>query len=152
MILNGAGILGRLIPPAIADRVFGPLVTLTFCTLVSGVFLYIWISVSSLHGQIAWCIFYAFWSNAVQTLFTATVGALTADFRKLGVRIGMVFTIISIASLTGPPLAGLLVQLSSGKFVYAQAFGGTTMVLGFCAMAVASYFQAHASRRVAEVA
>lgn len=48
----------------------------------------------------------------------------------MGVRIGMVFTIISFACLTGPPIAGALIDARNGDFLYAQIFGGTVMVSG----------------------
>lgn len=42
----------------------------------------------------------------------------------------MVFTIVSVACLTGPPIAGALIELGDGSFQYAQIFGGITVVLG----------------------
>lgn len=137
---------GRLIPPAIADRFQGPLRILTLCTLFSALFLYWWIAVHTLTGVIVWCVFYAFWTNAIQTLFTASIGVLTSDFSKLGVRIGMVFTIISFACLSGPPLAGALVSAKDGDFLYAQVFGGSSMFVGFVFMVAACLFQAQANR------
>jgi hypothetical protein len=77
----------------------------------------------------------------VQTLFTASIGPLTKDHSKLGARIGMAFTIISLAALSGPPVAGVLVQADGGGFLYAQIFGGTSMLVGFVFLTVACYFQ-----------
>jgi hypothetical protein len=143
MILNGVGVTGRLIPPALADRYYGPLRTLTCCTLLSALFIYWWIAVRSVSGVLAWCALYAFWTNAVQTLFTASIGALTRDISKLGARIGMVFTIISVAALTGPPIAGALIRLQTGGFLYAQLFAGTSMMVGSGFMAWACVLQLH---------
>lgn len=58
------------------------------------------------------------------------LSSLTTDLEKMGVRIGMVFSIISIVCLTGPPLAGRLIQKGEGDYVYAQIFGGTTLLCG----------------------
>ena len=66
----------------------------------------------------------------MQGLFPATLASLTTNLKKMGVRIGMVFSIISIACLTGPPLAGALIQKRQGDYLYAQMFGGTVMLCG----------------------
>jgi hypothetical protein len=42
----------------------------------------------------------------------------------------MCFSVISIACLTGPPLAGALIQIDGGRFLFAQAFGGSAFVGG----------------------
>ena len=68
----------------------------------------------SLGGLIAFVIIYGYFGAAVQGLFPATLSSLTTDLRKMGVRIGMVFSIVSIACLTGPPLAGALIQRERG--------------------------------------
>ena len=33
--------------------------------------------------------------------------------------------------LTGPPIAGLLITRDNGRYVYAQAFAASSMLLGF---------------------
>jgi hypothetical protein len=42
----------------------------------------------------------------------------------------MVFSIISVACLTGPPLAGKLIQVGGGRYIGAQVWGGTCLLLG----------------------
>jgi hypothetical protein len=56
-----------------------------------------------------------------------------------GTRMGMVFTIVSFAVLTGPPIAGQLIQRKDGGYLYAQVFSGTVMVIG-CSFLAASRF------------
>lgn len=130
MVLNSVGVAGRLIPALLADRYFGAFNTLIPCTFFVAVLLYTWIGVSNLSGLFAFTGIYGFWANAVQTLFPSTLSGLTTDLTKMGVRVGMVFTIISLACLTGPPIAGALIQSQNGSFLGAQLFGGTTAVLG----------------------
>lgn len=48
----------------------------------------------------------------------------------MGTRVGMSFTILSFACLSGPPSAGALIGRGGGDYLYAQVFGGTTVVLG----------------------
>jgi hypothetical protein len=43
---------------------------------------------------------------------------------------GMVYSIISFANLTGPPIAGALIKAADGRYTYAFIFGGTCLLLG----------------------
>jgi hypothetical protein len=55
---------------------------------------------------------------------------LTTDLNRMGVRTGMVLTILSFASLTGSPIAGVLVQRANGSYLYAQCFAAASMAVG----------------------
>lgn len=55
----------------------------------------------------------------------------------MGVRTGMCFTFISIACLTGPPIAGALIEKHGGQFLYAQVFGGSAFMGGTCTLIAA---------------
>ncbi|KAL7941133.1 major facilitator superfamily domain-containing protein [Trichoderma barbatum] len=127
--INGIGIPVRIIPAWLAARVIGNalhvLIPLTFS---AGVLLYFWRLVHSFSGLLAWIIVYGFFANAVQSLFVGS----------MGVRVGMIFTIVSFACLTGPPIAGALIDLRSGDFLYAQIFGGTAVVFGAFVLAAAA--------------
>ncbi len=89
----------------------------------------------------AFVIVYGICANAVQTLFPSTLSSLTSDLTKMGTRVGMVFTIVSAACLTGPPIAGALIDLKSGDFLYAQIFGGVTVLLGASTLLAARVVQ-----------
>ncbi|KAF4613391.1 hypothetical protein G7Y89_g15497 [Cudoniella acicularis] len=130
MVMNSVGVAGRLGPALLSDKYFGPYNTLIPSVFSVGVILFCWIRVESFDGMLAWGVFYGFWANSVQTLFPSALSSLTVDPTKLGVRVGMVFTIISIACLTGPPIAGALIQANQGSFLSAQLFGGATVLLG----------------------
>lgn len=66
----------------------------------------------------------------VQGLFPAALSSLTTDLQKAGTRMGMVYSIVSFANLTGPPLAGLLIKAGGGHYKYAFTFGGLCLALG----------------------
>ncbi|KAL6790968.1 major facilitator superfamily domain-containing protein [Trichoderma sp. SZMC 28012] len=137
--INGIGIPGRIFPAWLAARVVGnALHVLIPLTFGAGVLLYFWRLVHSYSGLLAWIIVYGFFANAVQSLFVGSVGSLTKDRQKMGVRVGMIFTIVSFACLTGPPIAGALIDLRGGDFLYAQIFGGTAVVLGSCVLTAAA--------------
>ena len=144
--MNSIGIPGRLIPALLADRYFGAFNTLIPSVFLSGLLLFVWISVSTYNSLIAFVIVYGFWANAVQTLFPSTLSSLTTDMSKMGTRIGMNFTIVSVACLTGPPIAGALIQADEGEFLYAQIFGGATMFAGTATLALARLMQNRAKQ------
>ena len=135
--MNAVGLLGRIAPAIVADRFFGPLNTIVPFVLFSGLLLYCWAAVSSRAGLITFAVIYGLFAAGIQSLFPATLSSLTTDLKKMGVRIGMVFTVISFACLTGPPLAGALVQKDDGGYLYAQMFAGTVMTVGSITLVVA---------------
>ena len=128
--MNAIGIPGRIVPAVLADRWFGPVNTLILFVILSGVLVYSWAAVHSINGLWAFVIVYGFFGSGVQSLFPPALGSLTTDLNKLGIRIGMVFSIISIGCLTGPPIAGALIQADHGDYLYAQMFGGSIMMFG----------------------
>ena len=128
--MNAVGLMGRIAPAIAADRHFGPLNTIIPFVFIAGLLLYCWSGVSSQAGLIAFAVVYGLFAAGIQSLFPATLSSLTTDLKKMGVRIGMVFTVISFACLTGPPLAGILIQKDNGGYLYAQMFAGTVMFVG----------------------
>jgi MFS family permease len=65
-------------------------------------------------------------------LFTLepALSSMKTDAREAGVRVGMVFSLVSFSTLTGPPIAGVLVQRAGVEYHYAFAFAGTCLFLG----------------------
>ena len=126
--MNGLGIPGRLIPAAVADRAAGPLNLLVVVSGVTAVLLFAWIRVGALGGLFAWAAVYGFFASGIMGLFPPTLSNLTPDLSKNGVRMGMTFSIVSFACLTGPPIGGALVQKDAGEYLYAQIFAGSSMV------------------------
>lgn len=129
LLLNVIGAPGRLIPNFLADR-FGVLNVLVPASCAAFVLIYAWSGVSSQGGLWAWTAFYGFAGGSIQGLFPAGLSSLTDDPTKQGTRIGMVFTIVSFAALTGAPIGGALVQAMGGRYIAAQAFAGSCCVLG----------------------
>ncbi|KAF2234210.1 MFS general substrate transporter [Viridothelium virens] len=137
LIMNGVGIPARLIPNFFADRTFGPLnMVIPYCFLTGCVF-FAWSGVHSRGGVYAFACAYGLVSAGIQSLFPPTLTSLTTDLTKTGVRLGMGFTIVSFACLTGPPLAGALIQDDDGQYLYAQMWAGSTMVCGGCLLVAA---------------
>jgi peptide chain release factor 1 len=130
LIINGTGIPGRLVPAYLADRYFGPVTCFIPFIFIASVLTFAWAGVSSLAGNYVWVAFFGFFGAGIQSLFPSTCASLTKDLSKNGTRIGMLFTIVSVATLTGPPVAGKLIQVAGGSYIAAQVWGGVCMLLG----------------------
>lgn len=130
LVMNAIGMPGRLICGLTADRLLGPINTLAPVAFISGVLLYCWAAVDSLGSLFTFCIIYGFFAAGIQSLGPAACASLTSDLTKMGVRTGMCFSVISVACLTGPPLAGALIQKNDGGFLFAQIFGGSALIGG----------------------
>ncbi|KAK4990380.1 hypothetical protein LTR50_002554 [Elasticomyces elasticus] len=130
LVMNGIGVLGRLVPGYFSDHTTGPLNMIIPFTFCSGIVLYAWSGVTTRSGLFAFAAFYGLISAGVQGMFPAALSSLTTDMKKAGVRMGMGFSIVSFACLTGPPLAGALIQYGEGRYLYAQMFAGSTLVCG----------------------
>lgn len=127
-LMNGVSVAGRILPALFADQYFGPLNTFIFLTAIAGVVMFCWTAVDSLSGLMIWAAFYGFFGSGLQGLFGAALAGLTTDLRKMGVRVGMIMSIGSIAALTGSPLAGALIEYNHGNYQGMQIFGGSCLV------------------------
>ncbi|GME28247.1 uncharacterized protein K452DRAFT_234891 [Neofusicoccum parvum] len=141
MVLNAVGIPGRIVPAYMADRYFGTFNTLLPFVGGASVMLFAWIRVYSTGSFYAFVTIYGICANAVQTLFPSTLSQLNTDMSKMASHVGMVFTVGSIACLTGPPIAGCLIDLGKGSYLYAQLFGGSSVMLGLGFLGVSWYFR-----------
>lgn len=130
MIMNGLGLVGRLIPSYLADLKFGPFNTIIPFAFISGIILYCWSLVHDISGLYAFSITYGLLAASFQGLFPSTLASLTSDMSKVGVRNGMGFSLAGIATLTGPPLAGALIQKNGGSYFIAQMWGASMIMVG----------------------
>jgi len=96
-IINGLGVFGRVLPAIIADRFLGPLNTYIPLSIIAGILLYYWIAVKSFGGIISFSVIYGTIAAGVQGMFPAALSSLTTDLSKMGVRAGMVLSIVAFA-------------------------------------------------------
>jgi len=139
IVLNGLGIVGRVIPNHVADRFIGPLNTLIPFVIITALMALSWMGVTTRGGLYAWAVVYGFVGAAIQSLFPAVLSSLTTDLRMAGTRMGMTFSIVSFAVLTGPPISGQLIEAKHGQYHYAQIFSGCSMIIGFCLLNAAKF-------------
>lgn len=130
MIINAVGIPGRLVPAYLSDKYFGAVTVFIPTILGAAICVFSWAGVDSLGGLYGWILFIGYFAAGIQSLFPSTLAGLSKDLSKNGTRIGMIFTIISIAALTGPPLAGKLIQVGNGSYLPAQIWGGACLCVG----------------------
>ena len=137
LILNGPGIPGRLLPALIADRYAGPINMLIIFSLATGVTTFAWAAVNNHTGFISWCAVYGFFSAGFLGLFPASIACLTENPKKIGIRMGMVFSLVGFANLIGPPVSGALIQRMNGLYLGAQIFSGLCCCIGGIILVIA---------------
>ncbi|KAL0938176.1 MFS monocarboxylate transporter [Colletotrichum truncatum] len=136
LITNAVGIPARPIFGWLADTFIGP-VNMFFLLVSSvGCLLYGWIGVRDRAAMYAFSAVYGVAVSSSQGMFVSALASLTKDPSKMGTRFGMVCTILAFATMAGPPTAGAIIDRSGGRYVFAQIWGGTVMVL--CALMIAA--------------
>lgn len=130
IIMNGIGIIGRLLPPYLSDRWTGPTNMMIPFVVLSAASLYCWAAVDSQGGLWAFATIYGLFSSGVNSLFPTALSALTTDMTKMGVRMGMVYTVISFATLTGTPIAGALISADGGHYLGMEMFAASLLMIG----------------------
>jgi MCP family monocarboxylic acid transporter-like MFS transporter 3 len=76
---------------------------------------------------------------------------LTTDPSKLGVRFGMVCSILAFASLAGPPTAGALIESHTGGFLKAQIWAGAVTISAALFVCAANWTQVKFDRPAHEL-
>lgn len=137
LLMNGVGVFGRLIPNYCADLKFGPMNTIIPIAFCTGVMLFAWTGVHDRPGVYTFACIYGFFSSGIQSMWPATLSSLTTDLKKAGTRMGMGFSIVSLACLTGPPLAGALIDRNGGNYLHAQIWAGAALICGCSTMIAA---------------
>ncbi|KAF2276567.1 MFS general substrate transporter [Westerdykella ornata] len=128
MIMNGVGVVGRILPGYLADQYFGGYNTLIPFVFASAAVMYSWTAVRTTASLYVFAAIYGVASAGFQGLFPSVLSSLTKDLSRVGVRNGMGFCIVGFAVLTGPPIAGALVQ--RGGYLTAQMWSGSMIVAG----------------------
>ena len=128
-LINAVDILGCIIPTLLADHYFGAITVLIPIIFLVALCLYLWATVHSIATDLAWVVIFGIFGAGIQGIFPFSLVSLTKTLGKNGTRIAMVLSIVSIAYLTGPPLAGRLVQMSGDSYIGAYV-GRTSLLVG----------------------
>ncbi|KAL3461866.1 major facilitator superfamily domain-containing protein [Aspergillus heterothallicus] len=135
-ILNAASIFGRIIPGWLGDRI-GRFNIAIVCTGLSSLLtLALWVPATTNASTIVFAALFGFTSGTLVSITTALIQQLSA-VHNVGIRIGSSFGIISLATFTGNPIAGALIEHDGGEYLYAKVFSGVAMAVG-CLLLMAS--------------
>lgn len=130
-ILNGASILGRLIPGFAADK-WGRFNVMVVTTVVSTILtLVLWLTAGSNQAAIiAYAALFGFWSGSAFSLAPVCMAQIskTEDFGK---RYGTCYTFVAIGVLVSLPIAGQILQM--------QTYGDTELYWGLILFAGLAY-------------
>ncbi|KAG9001793.1 hypothetical protein FRB90_011541 [Tulasnella sp. 427] len=124
-VANAASLIGRVGGGMFSDR-FGVINVLIGFNLAAAVTTFVWPVVKSKGGLVAIAVTYGAASGALVGLLAAPVAYL-GDTADIGRRTGMMFTIVSIGSLIGPPISGAIYAANDG-FLQVGIYAGCTIV------------------------
>lgn len=130
-ILNAASLFGRVLPGYTADKVGRFNVTIVMCFFTAILVLAMWIPSKSNAPIIVFAALYGFGSGAFVSMAPSVIAQIS-DVRKIGVRTGTFFALISIAALISNPIGGALIDRWDGKYTGLQIFAGVIMFAGAC--------------------
>ncbi|USP82685.1 uncharacterized protein yc1106_09959 [Curvularia clavata] len=124
---------GRLATGIMAHYI-GPIVTWAFCTLSSGILALSWMAITEEKGFRAFSILWGFFSAGLVTVPSAAFASITPDLSRLGTRLGMSWSVSSVATLIGAPIGGALLLKKNGdtSFVGVQVWSGVFLLIGTC--------------------
>ncbi|KAL6245048.1 hypothetical protein RBB50_007823 [Rhinocladiella similis] len=130
-VVNGSSVIGRTVPYLLGQRV-KPLYTLIFSSLLGVILLFSWIAIHTRAAFVVWCVLWGFVAGVLVTAPTSTVAhpLLSPSLDVVGTRLGMSWSAASIGTVIGAPIAGVLVDVSTGNFLHGQVFGGAVMAAG----------------------
>ncbi|KAF3059477.1 Riboflavin transporter MCH5 [Daldinia childiae] len=138
-IANAVGVPGRIIPALISDAYLGPFRTLVPLAISASVLYFGWIGVRDPTALYVFAVLSGIINGGVQTIAMAGLPSLTKDLSKVGTRSGMIMTVGSFACLTGPPIAGALIDVADGRYLYMQIWAGCIMLLSAFFVAASWY-------------
>lgn len=130
LVLNGVGVVGRILPNLLADQWTGLLNILVPLSVSASILVYSWASIRTEAGLYTFAVVYGFIAAALQALFPAAATTMTPEPSRTGTRVGMILSLVSLANLTGPAICGALIQRGHGDYQSAQIFAASSILLG----------------------
>jgi len=133
-IVNGAGILGRVLGNHLAD-IYGPFNIYVPCTLITGVTIWSIFGVHNAASAIIVSLLYGFFSGAWLALTVTSLGSLAKLTNEVGMRVGLALALSSFGSMGAAPIQGAL--LTAG-FQWSRpiAFSASLVCGGTCIFAI----------------
>lgn len=127
-IMNAGSVFGRIVPSILADRI-GRFNTLIPSTALMAIFtLALWLHAQDLASIITYSVFYGFFSGSWFALQTSCIAQIS-KMEKIGVRMGMAYSLVSFAALVGEPIAGAILARENGSYKGLIVFTGVSLLL-----------------------
>ncbi|KAI2627783.1 major facilitator superfamily domain-containing protein [Hypoxylon sp. NC1633] len=128
-ILNGASIIGRTVPNALADKVGHFNMMISMATLTTVLILGVWLPTSGSAASIVFAALFGISSGAGIGL-TPVLCAHISPVDQINIRSGTAFSISAFAALTGSPIGGQIIAQSHGSFDNVKVFAGVACGIG----------------------
>ncbi|KAF2083780.1 putative monocarboxylate permease [Saccharata proteae CBS 121410] len=135
-ILNGLSLFGRILPGYVGDKIGRFNVMSILCYFTAIIDLALWIPARSNAALIIFAALYGFGSGAFVSMAPALIAQIS-DVRKIGVRSGAMFAVISIAALISNPIGGAIVSADNGSYTGLKIFCGVFQIAGASFMVAA---------------
>ncbi|KAG8886899.1 hypothetical protein FRB98_000815 [Tulasnella sp. 332] len=130
-IANAGSGVGRIASGILSDR-FGSLNVLIPFTVFAGLFTFIWPHCRSQASLVVIALLYGMSSGAFVGLLATPVAQL-GDTGDIGRRTGMLFTVMAIGAVVGPPIAGAIYS-ATGGFDIVGIYAGVTVLISSALM------------------
>jgi len=130
-ILNGASLIGRILPLIIADHI-GSLNVLAMAILTAGILIFCFIAITNFAGIVAFCVFFGIVNGTYVAIYPVAIASLSDDPATIGTRIGLAYFVIGCIFLAGPPVQGVIVS-ATGEYWQAAVLAGSFVMCGFAA-------------------
>ncbi|KAI0345501.1 MFS general substrate transporter [Trametopsis cervina] len=128
-VLNAGGTVGRILPAVLSDS-FGRFNLLVPCAFLTGLStLVFWSFANTLVSIMLYAAVYGFFSGAFNALIVPCIAQIS-HIREIGMRIGMLYSILAFPSLAGEPAAGALLKLCHGSYIGMIVLSGTSVMVG----------------------
>ncbi|KAL0940391.1 riboflavin transporter mch5 [Colletotrichum truncatum] len=139
-IMHAVGIVGRILPGLIADKIGRYNIMIIIATLTGIACLALWIPIKNNAGILLFTAAFGFCSSGL-TSIGPTLIAQISDIREIGARTGTAFAFQSFGALTGSPIASAIVDARGGDYLGLQLFCGFAIFASAGVFASARYFQ-----------
>lgn len=132
LVTSAVAIPARPIFGYLADRYLGPVNTFGLNCLALGIMAFGWIGIRGRAAMYAYSVIMGFVNGGAQGIFTSAASSFVKDMTKMGTWMGMIFALCGFATLSGPPTMGAIIDASGGKYIYAQIWAGSVIIIGGC--------------------
>ncbi|TPX09851.1 uncharacterized protein E0L32_008873 [Thyridium curvatum] len=127
-IFNAVSLFGRIFAGTLADQ-FGCFNVVIVNGLLCALMQFVWPGTHSAAGVYCVSVFSGLFIGSIVSLQAAIVGQITPDPKYIGSMMGFTMAIWACGGLTGPPIAGAILNVN-GSFDGPAYFAGASLVVG----------------------